>query len=128
MRTGACVLVRGVAEAKKVDQFDVAPPDKADPERIDVHGKAFVRDPAVRAAVLARAAGRCEFCDAPGFVTSSGEVVLDTHHIIPLSEGGADSVRNAAAVCPNHHHEAHYCASAAVIRDFLLEVATKRAV
>ena len=57
-------------------------------------------------------------------MTGAGEVFLETHHIVPLSEGGADSVKNAAAVCPNHHREAHYGASAAVIRDFLLEVAS----
>lgn len=121
---GACVLARGVAEAPKVDQFDVETQASADVERCDVHGKAFVRNPAVRAAVLARASGRCEFCGTPGFVTCQGEVFLETHHIVPLSQGGADSTKNVAAVCPNHHREAHHGASAAVIHDFLLEVAS----
>jgi 5-methylcytosine-specific restriction enzyme A len=121
--TGACTLVRGVVTAPKVDQFDVSSEAHGDPERRDVHGMPFVRNPAVRAAVLSRATGRCEFCGTPGFVTSQGEVFLETHHIVPLSEGGADSTENTAAVCPNHHREAHHGVSAAVIRDFLIKVA-----
>lgn len=123
-KTGATVLVRGVEQAPKVDQFDLPELGSDAPESVDSHGKAFVRDPGVRRAVLERAAGRCEYCSAPGFVTPSGAVFLETHHVIPLSEGGADKVNNVAAVCPNHHREAHYGAGAAVIRDYLLGVAS----
>lgn len=119
--SGACVLVRGLAEAPKVDQFDTGTPSAS--EVRDVHGKVFVRSPAVRAAALARARGRCEYCSAPGFVTASGEIFMETHHIVPLSEGGADVLENVAAVCPNHHREAHHGAGAEQIRQFLLEVA-----
>ena len=90
---------------------------------MDVHGKAFVRSAAVRAAVLARAKGRCEYCGKPGFATTLGEVFLETHHIVPFSKGGKDMISNGAAVCPNHHREAHHGAKAALIRDHLLEVA-----
>jgi len=122
--TGATVLERGVEKAPKVDQFDVPDPGAAFQETVYRHGKAFVRNPAVRRTVLERAAGRCEYCSAPGFVTAGGAVFLETHHIIPLSGGGADKVGNVAAVCPNHHREAHHGAGADVIRDFLLEVAS----
>ena len=33
---------------------------------------------------------------------------METHHIVPLSEGGSDGDDNVAALCPNHHREAHY--------------------
>lgn len=46
---------------------------------------------------------------------------LETHHIIPLSKGGADTIYNVAAICPNHHREAHYGQNADVIRDKLLK-------
>lgn len=121
--TGAAVLVRGVDQAPKVDQFDVPELGSSSPDIVETHGTAFVRDPAVRRAVLERASGRCEYCSSPGFVTSAGAVFLETHHIVPLSEGGADKVSNVAAVCPNHHREAHYGAGASVIRDVLLGVA-----
>lgn len=118
-----CVLVRGGSAVASIDQFDVAPPEAPDPEQVDVHGKAFVRSAAVRAAVLARAQGRCEYCGQPGFATTLGEVFLETHHIVPLSESGKDVISNGAAVCSNHHREAHHGAKAALIRDHLLEVA-----
>lgn len=122
--TGAAILVRGAAVVGLVDQFDVEPPGSPAPETVDIHGKAFRRSPAVRAAVLVRASGRCEFCGSPGFVTAAGQLFLETHHIVPLSEDGADVVTNAAALCANHHREAHFGAGASVIREFLLEIAS----
>ena len=121
--TGHCVLLRGGSAVTLIDQFDVSLPATPEPEQVDVHGKVFVRSAAVRATVLARAKGRCEYCGKPGFATTLGEVFLETHHIVPLSEGGKDVISNGAAVCPNHHREAHHGANATLIRDHLLEVA-----
>jgi predicted HNH restriction endonuclease len=53
----------------------------------------------------------------------NGQVFLETHHIIPLSEGGGDVITNVAALCPNHHREAHHGSQAELIRAHLLEVA-----
>lgn len=124
---GDAVLKRGVPIGEAVDQFNLDGMDSGLTERVDVSGTAFFRSPAVRAAALSRAAGRCEYCGMPGFVTSLGTVFLETHHIVPLSEGGVDAVSNVAAVCPNHHREAHHGASAPVIREYLLDVARSHA-
>jgi HNH endonuclease len=121
--TGDCVLVRGGKAITFVDQFDVPIHSAAPVEQVDVHGTAYVRDPAVRAAALLRANGRCEYCNQPGFALPNGAVFLETHHIVPLSAGGSDHVSNVAGICPNHHREAHYGAAAQVIRDQLLLVA-----
>jgi 5-methylcytosine-specific restriction protein A len=40
-----------------------------------------------------------------------GKVFLETHHVIPLSEGGGDTEGNVVALCPNHHREAHHGAN-----------------
>src|SRR5437870_3293951 len=86
---------------------------------LKVNGTAFVRNSALRAAALRRANGRCEFCRKPGFAMSDGKVFLETHHVIALSAGGRDSVDNVAAVCPNHHREAHHGSRAEAIREAL---------
>ena len=57
----------------------------------------------------------------PGFTMADGRIFLETHHIVPLSEGGNDSAKNVAAVCANCHREAHLGARAAVIRETLLQ-------
>jgi 5-methylcytosine-specific restriction protein A len=124
-QSGDCVLERGVLDAPIVDLFLMLAPGSKDPEKVDVNGKAYLRSALVRLAALARAKGRCEYCRRPGFVTKSGDVFLETHHIIPLSEGGKDDVRNVAAVCANHHREAHYGAGAAQIRAHLLSVCSR---
>jgi predicted HNH restriction endonuclease len=85
-----------------------------------VSGMAYIRNPALRAQALERAKGVCEYCAAPGFRMSDGRVFLETHHIVPLREGGTDSEDNIAAICPNHHREAHHGTRALEIRQTLL--------
>lgn len=119
--SGQCTLTRGVTPKGSVDQFDVPQDDDTVTERVSVQGTVFVRDPALRMAALLRANGRCEFCRNPGFTMADGRIFLETHHILPLSEGGRDSANNVAAVCANHHREAHHGSRATVIRDTLLK-------
>ena len=70
---------------------------------------AFVRDPAVKAWVLRRAAGTCECCRQPGpFETEHGFLFLEVHHVRRLADGGSDTVENAVGVCPNCHRELHH--------------------
>lgn len=48
-----------------------------------------------------------QYDDGP-FRRLDGEIFLEVHHIIPLSEGGEDTVANAEALCPNCHREKHF--------------------
>ena len=119
--TGKCTLTRGLLVKGTVDQFDVSPEgNDAVPERISVKTIKFKRDGLLREVALRRANGLCEFCSSPGFTMADGKVFLETHHIVPLEEGGSDSANNIVAICPNHHREAHYGSRALVIREALL--------
>lgn len=124
--TGAHMLVRGVA-ALFVDQFALAEPIAFEPvgsevaRRREQAGLVYVRDARVRSAALLRAGGRCEYCDMPGFVRGDGAIYLETHHIVPLHEGGPDTVANVICLCPNHHREAHFGADAARLREAFLK-------
>ena len=67
------------------------------------------RSAAVRAYVLARAAGVCEACGSPApFRRVDGNPYLEPHHTRRLSDGGPDHPRWVGAVCPNCHREIHY--------------------
>lgn len=109
--SGRAVLCRGVESTGFEDQFTLGDFGIDFPERRETTGSVFLRDPRVRAWVLARAKGRCEFCGQEGFRTSGNSLYLETHHIISLAEGGSDTVGNVIALCPNHHREAHYGSS-----------------
>ena len=50
-----------------------------------------------------------------------GRLFLETHHVVPLAEGGADSLDNVVALCPNHHREAHLGARHAILKEQLLQ-------
>lgn len=113
---GDATIVRGVVADRFVDQFST----NVNSERRAVSGEVFVRDRALRDRCLRRARGFCEYCAAPGFRMKDGSVYLETHHVIPLSESGPDAEDNVAALCANHHREAHYGAQAVDIRATLL--------
>jgi 5-methylcytosine-specific restriction enzyme A len=106
--TGDCVLTRGVAAGRIVDQSSLHQPAGTPARKRTVLGTAYIRSLEVRRRVLHRSNGKCEFCDAPGFLLPDGSIFVETHHVIPLFRGGVDSEANVVALCPNHHREAHY--------------------
>jgi 5-methylcytosine-specific restriction endonuclease McrA len=87
------------------------------PKKVRAEGMTFERDPAVIAYVLQAAKGHCELCgkSAP-FQRGDGSPFLEVHHFDPLAEGGADTVQNAAALCPNCHRHVHHGEDAAAQR------------
>jgi 5-methylcytosine-specific restriction endonuclease McrA len=47
-------------------------------------------------------------CSSQLFNRQDGRPYLEVHHVVPLSEGGDDTLENAAALCPSCHRELHY--------------------
>jgi predicted HNH restriction endonuclease len=73
----------------------------------------YSRDPKIKAWVLNNANGICESCDQPApFQGADGRPFLEVHHMHTLAEGGADTVDNSVAICPNCHRALHYGADA----------------
>ncbi len=70
----------------------------------------FVRNPYVIAVALIRAKDACEMpaCARGLFKRDNGRNFLEVHHIVPLSEGGDDTLANVAALCPTCHREMHH--------------------
>ena len=71
--------------------------------------KGYNRNPDVIAETLYQANGTCGRCknEAP-FKKKNGEAYLEVHHIIPLRDGGEDTIENTIALCPNCHRELHF--------------------
>ena len=68
----------------------------------------YVRDTYIAEASKRRAKGVCQLCGQPApFNDKKGNPYLESHHIIWLSEGGADTLENTAALCPNCHKKMH---------------------
>lgn len=68
----------------------------------------FTRSAEVVRITKERARGVCQLCkkEAP-FHDKKGQPYLETHHVIWLSRGGADSTDNTVALCPNCHTRIH---------------------
>ena len=64
----------------------------------------------VYVAELARrkANGTCQLCEQPApFRDRQGHPFLEIHHIEWIAEGGADTIENTVALCPNCHAKMH---------------------
>ena len=116
-KTGDCIITRGAEQY--IDQFSIPNETGDEAERREVSGMAFVRNPCVRSNVLIRAEGKCDWCGETGFTMPDGRIYVETHHVKPLSEKGLDTESNVAALCPNHHREAHHGEKRKEMRTFL---------
>ncbi len=79
-------------------------------KKINVYSTQYIRDPYVSEYVKKKANGICQDCKRPApFINKkTGAPYLETHHIIPLSQGGSDTIDNVIALCPNCHRKRHY--------------------
>lgn len=98
------------------------PEGSIDVKSVDAYTQRFVRDPRVIAWVLNEANGICEVCDksAP-FIDQNNRPFLEVHHVVPLAEGGVDTVSNAIGCCPNCHRELHHGVNRHGVRNDLYE-------
>lgn len=93
------------------------PRGQAKPAPISKQVVDFVRDQAVKAWVLEQASGMCECCEqAAPFRTRGGLPFLEVHHVHTLADGGADTIENTVALCPNCHRHLHHGDDADALR------------
>ncbi|WP_061996794.1 HNH endonuclease signature motif containing protein [Clostridium sp. ATCC 25772] len=70
--------------------------------------KTYERNAFVTEYAKRRANGKCQLCNrAAPFTNKFGEPYLEIHHIEWLSKGGADTIENTVALCPNCHKKMH---------------------
>ena len=83
----------------------------------------YMRNQNVSKYVKIRAKGRCECCNNPSpFKNESDEPYLETHHLIPVSEGGLDSPTNIIAVCPNCHRRFHHSKEKEILTEKMRQI------
>lgn len=80
------------------------------PEKIQIISMGYRRNADVIVAILRREEGVCEQCgaQAPFMRRRDDSPYLEVHHWTPFSQGGEDTINNAAALCPNCHREVHH--------------------
>lgn len=89
---GNCVLQRGTISPLYIDQFSLweqlESKTNENDTKVETTSSVYPRSREVREQALLRAKGHCEYCGAKGFITKAGSIYLESHHIVPLSEGG----------------------------------------
>ena len=79
------------------------------PDRRETQSMVFERNPWVRKFARLRSDGHCEMpdCDYVGFEKPDGTPYIEVHHIQSMADQGDDVIENVAAICPDHHAQAH---------------------
>jgi hypothetical protein len=106
------LLQQGVVDSPRLNNVGL-PPGQQHPKKLSSTQQIYERDNAVRAWVLEKVRGICELCLEEGpFLLPNGERYLEVHHVVPLAEGGPDTVSNAVGLCPNCHRRVHLASDA----------------
>lgn len=113
------LLVAGIEEYKNAQREEIQKiSDKELHERAKRYGSyepvqytsqttQYRRNEYIAADAKKRAAGKCQLCDKTSFLDKQGNTYLEVHHIVWLSQGGADALENVVALCPNCHRKMH---------------------
>lgn len=107
------IRLREQEEAKKLDDISLkkrAKKAKVLPQKYFVSIAKYIRNQYVVEYAKRKANGICQDCfqPAPFINKKNGQPFLETHHIVPLGEGGEDTIKNTIAICPNCHRKRHY--------------------
>ena len=78
------------------------------PEKREYLTEQWVRDSKVKKSVINNAKGICQACGKKSFAKENGEIYLEVHHKVYLSQNGLDTVENCVALCPNCHKNEHF--------------------
>ncbi len=81
---------------------------EASPEKKEYIAEQWIRDSRVRRKVIDNANGICQGCQKKSFEKENGEIYLEVHHKVYLSQNGLDTVENCVALCPNCHKNEHF--------------------
>ena len=77
------------------------------PGKRDTTAVQFDRNEAVVEYAKKAANGICDLCTRPAPFNMSSGPHLECHHLLPLAQGGPDTIDNAVALCPNCHRKIH---------------------
>jgi predicted HNH restriction endonuclease len=80
------------------------------------------RIPTVSAIAKLRADFKCEIqgCNYEPFIGLYDLPYVEVHHIKRLADGGEDTLKNVACLCPKHHREIHFGLNKEKLREILL--------
>ncbi len=97
--------------------------------KTNIHTERFDRDSKKRDESIRRAKGKCENDSCKNkspFKNYDGEVFLESHHIVFLSNNGQDELDNMIALCPNCHREAHHGKNRDILKKNFLQIVKKK--
>lgn len=94
-----------LSNVELIKRSRMSKPDKT-PKKTEA--TVYYRDPYLKEMVKRIAEGKCQSCGAVApFNDKNNEPYLEEHHVKRLADGGADTIENVVAICPNCHRRVH---------------------
>jgi hypothetical protein len=93
------------------------------PNQITTTVVSYPRNNVLRTFIKEKADYKCQMpdCNYEGFLKSDGKKYIEVHHLIPLSDGGEDSINNTVALCPTCHMKLHHADNKEELKRLILE-------
>lgn len=93
------------------------------PNQITTTVVSYPRNNVLRTFIKEKAEYKCQMpdCNYEGFLKSDGKKYIEVHHLIPLSDGGEDSIKNTVALCPTCHMKLHHADNKEELKRLILE-------
>ena len=117
----------GEAEAKKIERltkegWTVEEIGNTEPSIQYRTIKQYDKIPTVSAIAKLRTGFKCEIIDCAyePFIGLYNLPYIEVHHIIRLADGGEDTLKNVACLCPKHHREIHCGKNKENLKEILL--------
>lgn len=101
--------LKGVLLDGELEDEKIADVSNADPEKREYLIETYARNRGWVAEAKNRFGVYCMCAGCRNtFLKPDGEPYIEVHHIIPLSDGGEDSLWNLSVLCAHHHRLAHF--------------------
>lgn len=97
------IIEERFAENSNFEEYKFAEKQPIKRERL---AEVYERDQKLVGQLKTLYSGQCQICGTKPFNGLFGNIA-EGHHIVWLSRGGADTLRNMVLLCPNHHAAVH---------------------
>lgn len=101
--------LKGVILKGELEDDKIAEVSSSDPHKREYLIETYARNQGWVAEAKIRYGLYCLCNDCTNtFIKPDGKPYIEVHHILPLADGGEDSLWNLAVLCAHHHRMAHF--------------------
>ncbi|OFY96568.1 MAG: hypothetical protein A2491_11080 [Bacteroidetes bacterium RIFOXYC12_FULL_35_7] len=120
-------LINELFKTKSLSEIENELKSLSSRDAIQVNTSTYKRDPRILFFAKKRAEGKCDLCNNYSPIQkNNNDYYLETHHVLPMKEGGRDEIKNISALCPNCHKILHFDKNKDKMKELLINNLKKK--